>query len=282
MMSSEISTYLTGRYVSFRIFPLSFEEYLTFRKEYTTPDDTYQEFRRYLRIGGFPALQLKDYSYEEAYTVVWDIYNSTIFIDIVKRNQIRKVDQLERIVKYTFFNVGQTFSAASLSKYLKSQNRKMDSETVYSYLNKLETAYVLHRCSRYDIKGKEILKTQEKFYLADTAFRFSILGYDENAAAGMLENLVYLELLRRGYDVYVGKFANTEIDFVAKKKEEKLYIQIAERMDRMETKRREYGNLLSIADNYPKYVLRTDEFAGGNYEGIRTMHVADFLLCQDY
>ena len=282
MMSSEISTYLTGRYVSFRIYPLSFEEYLFFRKEYTAPEDIYKEFRRYIRMGGFPALQLKEYSYEEAYTVVKDIYNSTIFTDIVKRNQIRKVDQLERVVKYTFSNVGQTFSAATLSKYLKSQNRQMDPETVYSYLNKLENAYILHRCSRYDIKGKEILKTQEKFYLADPSFRFSILGYDENAVASMLENLVYMELLRRGYEVFVGKLDNKEVDFVASRKEEKIYIQISERIEKAETEQREYGNLLSIADNYPKYVLRTDEFAGGNYEGIKTMHVADFLLSQEY
>lgn len=280
MMSSEISTYLTGRYVSFRIYTLSFAEYLDFRQAYTTPGDRYQEFGRYLCIGGFPALQLKEYSREEAYTVVKDIYNATIFTDIVKRNQIRKVDQLERVVKYTFSNVGQTFSALTLSKYLKSQNRQMDPETVYSYLNKLETAYLLHRCSRYDIKGKEILKTQEKFYLADTAFRFSILGYDDNAVACMLENIVYLELRRRGYDVFVGKLDNAEVDFVATRKEEKIYIQISERIQRKETERREYENLLSIADNYPKYVLRNDEFAGGDYEGIKTMHVADFLLSQ--
>lgn len=282
MMSSEISTYLTGRYVSFRIFTLSFEEYLSFRKEYTTLNDTHKEFRRYIRMGGFPALQLQEYGYEEAYTVVRDIYNSTIFTDIVKHSKIRKVDQLERVVKYTFSNVGQTFSALSLSKYLKSQNRQMDTETVYSYLKKLENAYILHRCSRYDIKGKEILKTQEKFYLADTSFRFSILGYDENAVASMLENLVYMELIRRGYEVYVGKLGSAEIDFVAERKQERIYIQIAERIEKEETKQREYGNLLSISDNYPKYVLRMDEFAGGNYNGIRTMHIADFLLSKEY
>ena len=282
MMSSEISTYLTGRYVSFRIYPLSFAEYLTFRNNYAKSGDIYQKFARYVKMGGFPALQLQDYTLDSAYTVVRDIYNSTIFTDIVKRNQIRKVDQLERVVKYTFANVGQTFSALTLSKYLKSQNRQMDPETVYSYLSKLESAYILHLCSRYDIKGKEILKTQEKFYLADPAFRFSILGYDENAVASMLENIVYLELKHRGYEVDVGKLDTTEIDFVATKQNEKLYIQIAQKIDSEETKKREYGNLLSISDNYPKYVLRTDVFAGGNIEGIKTMHVADFLLSTDY
>lgn len=282
MMSGEISTYLTGRYVSFRIYPLSFEEYLDFRKEYAQPADLYTEFKRYIRMGGFPALQQKEYTHEEAYTVVKDIYNSTIFTDIVKRNQIRKVDQLERVVKYTFDNVGQTFSALTLSKYLKSQNRQMDPETVYSYLNKLENAYILHRCSRYDIKGKEILKTQEKFYLADSALRFAVLGYHEDMVSSSLENIVYMELLRRGYDVYVGRLDGAEIDFVAVQKDKKIYIQICERIEREETGRREYGNLLSISDNYPKYVLRMDEMAGGNYEGIKTMHVADFLLSNQY
>lgn len=282
MMSSEISTYLTGRYISFRIFPLSFAEYLDFRREICTTANPHTEFLRYLRMGGFPALHLKDYSLEEVYTVVRDIYNSTIFTDIVRRNQIRKVDQLERVVKYTFSNVGQTFSAASLSKYLKSQNRQMDPETVYSYLSKLESAYILHRCSRYDIKGKELLKTQEKFYLADSSFRFSVLGYEPDAVAGMLENIVYLELLRRGYDVHIGKLDQTEVDFVAVRKSEKLYIQISERIDRAETEQREYGNLLAIPDNYPKYVLRTDDFADGSHQGIRTMHIADFLLSDEY
>ena len=282
MMSSEISTYLTGRYVSFRIYPLSFSEYLEFRKTCAAADDIYKEFSRYVKMGGFPALQLQDYSLDSAYTVVRDIYNSTIFTDIVRRNQIRKVDQLERVVKYTFGNVGQTFSALTLSKYLKSQNRQMDPETVYSYLNKLESAYILHRCSRYDIKGKEILKTQEKFYLADPAFRFSVLGYDEDAVASMLENIVYLELRSRGYNVFVGKFDTAEIDFVATKQNEKIYIQIAQQISNEETEKREYGNLLKITDNYPKYILRTDVFAGGNHEGVKTMHIADFLLSKEY
>lgn len=282
MMSSEISTYLTGRYVSFHIFPLTFAEYLMFRNEYEEVGAIHAEFARYLRYGGFPAIQLKEYGQDEAYTVVRDIYNSTIFTDIVKRNQIRKVDQLERVVKYTFSNVGQTFSALSLSKYLKSENRSMDPETVYSYLNKLENAYILNRCSRYDIKGKEILKTQEKFYLTDTALRYSVLGYDSDTVASMLENVVYLELRVRGYDVYVGKLGNAEVDFVATRQDEKIYIQVSEKIERGETSKREYGNLLSISDNYPKYVLRTDEFTSGNYKGIKTMHVADFLLSQEY
>lgn len=282
MMSSEISTYLTGRYVSFHIYPLSFQEYLQFRKTYTQCDTLQEEFVRYIRMGGFPALQQKEYAYEEAYTVVRDIYNSTIFTDIVKRNQIRKVDQLERVVKFVFSNVGQSFSALTLSKYLKSQNRQMDTETVYNYLKRLEGAYILHRCPRYDIKGKEILKTQEKFYLTDTAFRFSVLGHDESAIAALLENVVYLELCRRGYEVYIGKLEAAEIDFVAVRREEKLYIQIAQTIQTAETEKREYGNLLAVTDNYPKYVLSLDRIAAGNYEGIRTMSVAEFLLAEQW
>ena len=282
MMSSEISTYLTGRYVSFRIFPLSFEEYLTFRKEYTEVKDVHAELADYIRLGGFPATHLRDYSQDEVYTIVRDIYNSTIFSDIVRRNQIRKVDQLERVVKYTFSNVGNTFSAKSISDYLKSENRKIDNETVYSYLEKLEKAYLLHRCSRYDLQGKEILKTQEKFYLADTALRYSVLGYNPDSVASSLENVVYLELCRRGYEVNIGKTADGEVDFVAQRQGEKLYVQVTQEIRSEKTERREYDRLLEIKDNYPKYVLRTDEFAGGNYEGIKSMHVADFLLSREY
>jgi len=279
MLSSEISTYLTGRYVSFRVFPLSFAEYMEFRKRLAhAPLNQKEEFTRYIRYGGFPAIHLQEYAQDEAYSIIKDIYNSTIFTDIVRRNQIRKIDQLERIVKFAFDNVGRTFSASSIAKYLKSEQRKIDNETIYDYLNKLEGAFILHRCSRYDIQGKEILKTQEKFYLADTAFRYSVLGYTSDSIAAMLENVVYLELLRRGYDVYVGKSRNAEIDFVADKQENRIYIQISERIEREETEQREYGRLLAIVDNFPKYVLRTDEFAGGNYKGIKTMHIADFLL----
>jgi predicted AAA+ superfamily ATPase len=310
MLSSEISTYLTGRYVSFKVLPLSFTEFLAFREKQLGNDPgilsssgngdgtgygcgdmsfnefikhfKYEEFARFIRFGGFPAVHLKEYTQNEAYEIAYDIYNSTIYTDIVRRSQIRKIDQLERIVKFAFDNVGRTFSAASIAKYLKSEQRKIDNETVYDYLSKLEGAFILYRCSRYDIQGEEILKTQEKFYLADTALRYCLLGYAPDSVAAMLENVVYLELLRRGYDVHIGKIGDSEIDFVATKQENKLYIQIAERLEREETEQREYGRLIGIADNYPKYVLRTDDFAGGNYKGIRTMHVADFLLSSEY
>lgn len=282
MMSSEIATYLTGRYVSFQVYPLSFEEYLAFRKEVTEVKNPHQELADYVRLGGFPATHLRAYSQDEVYTIVRDIYNSTIFSDIVKRNQIRKVDQLERVVKYTFSNVGNTFSAKSISDYLKSEKRSIDNETVYSYLEKLEKAYILHRCSRYDLQGKEILKTQEKFYLADTSLRYSVLGYGPDSVASSLENVVYLELCRRGYKVYIGKTADGEVDFVASRQGEKLYVQVTQEIHSEKTEKREYERLLEIKDNYPKYVLRTDEFMSGNYKGIKTMHIADFLLSKDF
>ena len=282
MMSSEIATYLTGRYVSFQIYPLSFEEYLAFRREVTVVKNPHQELADYVCLGGFPATHLRAYSQDEVYTIVRDIYNSTIFSDIVKRNQIRKVDQLERVVKYTFSNVGNTFSAKSISDYLKSEKRSIDNETVYSYLEKLEKAYILHRCSRYDLQGKEILKTQEKFYLADTSLRYSVLGYGPDSVASSLENIVYLELCRRGYKVYIGKTADGEVDFVASRQGEKLYVQVTQEIHSERTEKQEYERLLEIKDNYPKYVLRTDEFVSGNYEGIKTMHIADFLLSKDF
>ena len=282
MMSSEISTYLTGRYITFHIYTISFEEYLTFKKSYTTLKDLKQEFSNYVRLGGFPATHLQDYSQDEVYTIVKDIYNSTIFSDIVRRNQIKKIDQLERVVKYTFNNIGNTFSAKSISNYLKAEQRKIDNETVYNYLEKLQKAYILHKCSRYDLQGKAILKTQEKFYLADISLRYSVLGYSVDSVASSLENIVYLELKRRGYDVYIGKMNDKEIDFVATKQNNKIYVQVTQEIKSEKTQKREYDQLLEIRDNYPKYVVMANDFAGGNYEGIKTMNIIDFLLSKDY
>lgn len=282
MMSSEISTYLTGRYISFRIYTLSFAEYLQFVKQYREVTDVHKELSAYVKRGGFPAIHLQEYTDDEIYTIVRDIYYSTIYSDIVRRNQIRKVDQLERIVRFVFDNVGRTFSAKSICDYLKSEKRTIDVETIYSYLEKLESAYILHRCSRYDMQGKELLKTQEKFYLADTSLRYCVLGYHPDSVAAMLENIVYLELRRRGYTVHIGKNNAGEIDFIAQRQNEKIYVQVTQEIKSEETQIREYNRLLEIPDNYPKYVLRTDEFASGNYQGIKTMHIADFLLAKEW
>ena len=164
---------------------------------------------------------------------------------------------------------------------LRYQNQMLREEN-RSLKDKLEKAYLLHRCSRYDLQGKEILKTQEKFYLADVALRYSVLGYNADSVASSLENIVYLELCRRGYTVYVGKTSDGEIDFVAVRQNEKIYVQVTQEINSEKTEKREYNRLLEIPDNYPKFVLTTDEFAGGNYEGIKTMHIADFLLSAEY
>lgn len=278
MMSSEISTYLTGRYIAFEIFPLAFSEYLNFRRNYGQVADTRTEFARYLRFGGFPAVHLREYTEDEASQIVHDIYNSIIFTDIMKRSQVRKIDQLERIVKYMFSTVGQTFSAKSIAKCLKNEHRSLDTETIYEYLKKLEGAFLLHRCSRYDIREKETLKTLEKYYLADMSLQYAMLSYDPGQIAVMIENTLYIELRSRGYSVYVGKLDAKEIDFVAVKADQKLYIQATTEIKSQHTEKREYENLLSIQDNYPKYVLRLDAFSSGNHEGILTMNVTDFLL----
>ena len=280
MMSSEISTYLTGRYISFRVHPLSFAEYLEFRQKYgelVGPPDLNKEFMRYLEYGGFPAVHLKPFTLDEAYVIVRDIYNTTIYTDIVKRNQIRKVDQLERIVKFAFDNIGNTFSANSIKGFMESQNRKIDVETVYSYLSKLEGAYILNRCSRQDLHGREILKTQEKFYLADNALKHAVLGYKHDDISQTLENVVYLELRRRGYDVYVGKLDTREIDFVAEKQGKIIYVQVAYLLVDKKTQEREFGNLLKIEDNYPKFVVSMDE-VDMSQKGIIHLNIKDFLL----
>ncbi len=282
LLSSEIATYLTGRYISVKVYPLNFKEYLSFKQEYAEVKGLHEELVEYIQKGGFPAIHLKEYSQDEVYSIVRDIYNSTIFTDIVRRNEIRKIDQLERVVKFAFNNVGRTFSGASISKYLKSENRTINVETVYNYLKQLENAFILQRCQRFDLEGKEILKTQEKFYLADPALRYSVLGYSSDSVAAMLENVVYRELLSRGYEVYIGKLGNYEIDFIASRQGEKIYIQVSQMIREESTEKREYGRLLDIKDNYPKYVLRTDAFTGGNYEGIKTMHVADFLMLEEF
>jgi predicted AAA+ superfamily ATPase len=296
MMSSEISTYLTGRFVAFRIHPFSFAEYLDYKKKNGGFDGSAGfgdgtgygggdlqglievHFERYLEYGGFPAVHLRPLSTDEAYLIVKDIYNTTILNDIVKRNKIRKMDQLERIVKFAFDNVGQTFSANSIGTFMKSQQRKIDVETIYNYLAQLEKAYILNRCSRFDLQGKEILKTQEKFYLADMALKNAVLGYKSSDISKMLENIVYLELLRRGYDVYVGKINDAEIDFIAEKDGNKEYFQVCYLLESEKTIEREFGSLLEIRDNYPKTVLCMKSSVKGNYEGIPVVKIEDWLL----
>lgn len=284
LMSSELATYLAGRYVEIPIFTLSFTEYLLFRQEYAPADsiDIYREFDLFLRKGGFPAIHTGDYSEELAYKAVYDIYSSAILRDTVQRYNIRDLELLERVVKFVFDNVGNKFSAKNVADYFKSQNRKIDLNTVYNYLHALEGAFIIYRIPRYDIKGKEILKTNEKYYVGDQSLLYAVMGFKDRLISGVLENMVMLELKRKGYRVFVGKSDEKEIDFIAEKAEKKIYVQVSYKMTEKSTIDREFSPLLEIKDNYPKYVVTMDETWHDNIEGIQHKHVADFLLMKAY
>ena len=278
MMSSEISTYLTGRYISIPVYTLSFSEYLDFKQnDSRSPKELLNE---YLRFGGFPIVALGHFDERSAYQIVEGIYNSVITNDITRRHNIMNFDLFNRVVKYIVENVGKTFSANAIAKFLKSEGRSLSVEAVYNYLNWLEKAFVIYRCQRYDLQGKSVLKTQEKFYLADASLKYCIMGFNPKSIASMLENIVYFELLRRGYEVYIGKNETKEIDFVAVRRDERIYVQVCRRLP--EESDREVANLLEIKDHYPKYVVTLDELAAGNINGVKIVHLADFLLSDTY
>ena len=278
LMSSEISTYLTGRYISIPVYTLSFSEYLEFKKSDSRhPQELLNE---YLRLGGFPIVALGNFDERSAYQIVEGIYNSVITNDITKRHNITNFDLFNRVVKYIVENVGKTFSANAIAKFLKSEGRSLSVEAVYNYLNWLEKAFVIYRCQRYDLQGKSVLKTQEKFYLADASLKYCIMGFNPKSIAAMLENIVYFELRRRGYEVYIGKNGTKEIDFVAVQRDERIYVQVCRRLP--EESDREIANLLEIRDHYPKYVVTLDELASGNVNGVKIIHLADFLLSAEY
>lgn len=278
LMSAEISTYLTGRYISIPVFPLSFAEFLEFKKDSGhTPKELLNE---YIRIGGFPIVALGNFDERSSYQIVEGIYNSVITSDITKRHNITNFDLFNRVVKYIVENVGKTFSANAIVKFMKSEGRSLSTETVYNYLEWLEKAFVIYRCQRYDMQGKTVLKTQEKFYLADASLKYCIMGFNPKGVAAMLENIVYFELRRKGFDVYIGKSADKEIDFVAVRRDERIYVQVCRNLP--EESDREVANLLEIKDHYPKYVVTLDELAAGNINGVKIVHLADFLLRKDY
>ncbi len=279
MLSSELSTYLAGRYVEIPVYTLSYQEFLNFRSHYfSEQQDNINLFLFYLRKGGFPVIHTADYPEESAYKVVYDIYSSVILRDTIQRQKIRDVELLERVIKYVFDNIGNTFSGKNVADYFKSQQRKIDINTVYNYLNALEGAFILYRVPRYDLKGKEILKTQEKFYVSDVSLVYATMGYRDRMIGGILENIVFLELKRRGYKVFVGKMDGREIDFVAEKNGKKVYLQVAYKLDNERTVEREFGNLLSISDQFPKYVITMDEFWKESVEGVQHLHITDFLM----
>ena len=278
LMSSEISTYLTGRYVTIPVFPLSFEEYLTFKAGSSLSQK--ELLNEYIRYGGFPIVALGTYDERTAYQIVEGIYHSVISNDIARRHSITNQELFNRVVRFIIENVGKNFSANSIVKFLKSEGRSLTVETIYNYLEWLEKAFVIYRCQRYDLQGKAVLKTQEKFYLADPALKYCMMGFNPKSIVSMLENIVYFELRRRGYDVYVGKNETKEIDFVAVRRDERVYVQVCRELP--DASDREIVNLLEIKDHYPKYVVTMDELAGGNVDGVRIVHLVDFLLSPQY
>lgn len=278
LMSSEISTYLTGRYISIPIYTLSFGEYLEFKKSDSRSKK--EILNDYLRLGGFPIVAFGNFDERSAYQIVEGIYHSVITNDITKRHHITNFDLFNRVVKYIVENVGKTFSANAVAKFLKGEGRSLSVEAVYNYLNWLEKAFVIYRCQRYDLQGKSVLKTQEKFYLADASLKYCIMGFNPKSIAAMLENIIYFELRRRGYEVYIGKNETKEIDFVAVRRDERIYVQVCRSLP--EGSDREVGNLLEIKDHYPKYVVTLDELDVGNVNGVRIVYLVDFLLYSEY
>ena len=276
LMSSEISTYLTGRYISIPVYTLSFKEYLDFKAG--SPLSRKELLEEYIRFGGFPIIALSEYDEQSAYQIVNGIYYTVVSRDIVKRHRINRQDLFDRVVKYIIENIGKTFSANSISSFLKSEHRKVSVESIYNYLHWLEQAFIIYPCARYDLQGKSLLKTQEKYYLSDVALKYALLGYNRKMLDGAMENIVFLELKRRGYNVFIGKNDTKEIDFVATRRDEKIYVQVCVQIP--EGSDREVGNLMEIRDHYPKYVVTLNEMDTGIENGIKIVHLADFLLAE--
>lgn len=280
LLSSELSTFLAGRYIEIPVFTLSFNEYLQFTSTPASLDKhkNNQTFITFLRMGGFPAIHCAMYDSEAVYKIVYDIYSSIILRDTIQRYNIRDIELLERVVKYAFDNIGNTFSGKNVADFFKSQQRKVDINTIYNYLHALEGAFIVYKVPRYDIKGKEILKTQEKFYVSDVSLLHATMGFKDRNISGILENIVFLELKRRGYSVFIGKFDSKEIDFVAEKQGEKIYMQVTYKLENKETVDREFSTLLAIKDQYPKYVISMDEFWTESVNGVKHLYISDFLL----
>ncbi len=278
MLSTELTTLLAGRYIEIVVQPFSFNEFRAYRLE-QTPDETIRDsFARYMRYGGLPGIHSLPLDDEAVFPYLNAIYNTVLLKDVVARNKIRDVEQLERITRFVITNCGNITSAKSIADYLKSQRLSISVETVQNYLHYLTQAFMIHKVRRYDIKGKRLLEYSEKYYPADPGLRFGIAGYVDSDISGLLENLVYLELIRRGYTVHVGQSGNMEIDFVAEKQEEKTYIQVAYLLIEGKTIEREFGNLMQISDNFPKLVLSMDEYRQQNREGVISRNIIDFLL----
>lgn len=281
LLSGELATYLAGRYVEFVIYPFSFAEFIDLYRP-TAPNDPIQKcFQKYLLSGGMPYLANIHYADEPSRQYLHDLFNSVQLKDIVKRNKIRDVDLLERIIAYVMANVGNTFSATSLAKYLKNEQRTVAPETILNYIKYCCDAYLFYQVKREDLQGKQILASNEKYYIADHGIREAVFGGNTKDINLILENIVYLELLRRGYEITVGRSGDKEIDFVCNKRGEKLYVQVAYLLASEETIAREFGSYDNVRDNFPKYVVSLDEFDMSR-NGIKHRNIRDFLLLEEW
>ena len=281
LLSADIAAMLAGRYVEIKIHPLSFSEHLDFTAAMAEDKgkDLKRQFADFLRYGGLPGIHEMDINTGAVIPYLLDIFNSVLLKDVISRHRIRDTELLERTVLFLMDNVGNIFSAKRISDFLKSQNRRLSTETIYNYLDALEAAFLVRKVRRWDIKGKRILETQEKYYFEDFGLKNAILGYSEDSIAGLLENVVFLELQRRGYEIFVGQGVNCEVDFIARCRDETVYFQVAYLLASPETIKREFTPLLRISDNFPKYVLSMDEFNFGR-QGIQHRNIRDWLLDQ--
>ena len=277
LLSGELATYLAGRYVEFVIYPFSFAEFIELYRSIYPDTDTRQCFNRYLTAGGMPYLSNLRYEETACRQYLRDLFNSVELKDIVKRNNIRDVDMLERIIAYVTSNIGTTFSATSISRYLKSEGRSISPETVLSYIKACTDAFLFYQVKRQDLQGKKILSVNEKYYVADHGIREAVFGGNMKDINLVLENIVYMELLRRGYTVTVGKAGDREVDFVCEDQGNKLYIQVAYLLASEETIEREFGVYDRIRDNFPKYVVTLDEIDMSR-NGIKHRNIREFLL----
>ena len=280
LLSSEIATLISGRYIEIPVYALGFEEFLLFRG--IEKPDISREFAIFLRYGGFPAIHHFDLEEEVVYQYISALYDTILLKDVVKRNNVRNIHLLENVSRYLFDNIGNIFSAKKVADYIRSQRMSVGVETVQNYIAYLLSTFAIHKVSRYDIKGKRLLELHEKYYLGDIGMRHAILGFREGDISGLLENLVFLELKRRGYKVFIGQLGNQEIDFIAEKKNRKIYIQVAYLLATPETIEREFSVLLRIDDNYPKYVLSMDTVFGNDVQGIQRINLIDFLLRKQF
>ncbi len=277
LLSSELATYLSGRYVEFTIYPFSFKEFTVLYKNEFPSSDTRDIFRTYLVTGGMPYLANLRFESESSKLYLRELYNALLLKDVVKRNNIRDIDLLERIISYITVNIGTTFSATNISKYFKNEGRIVAPETILNYIKACEAAFLFYRVRREDLQGKKVLATNEKYYIADQGIREAVFGSNMKDINLIFENIVYMELIRRGYEVTVGKAHDKEVDFVAKKQGEKIYVQVAYLLASDETIEREFSALESISDNFTKYVVSADEFDMGR-NGIIHRNIRDFLL----